>query len=64
VIDGCLTCPWHGWTYKPEDGCSPPPFTEKIPTYDVRIEDGRVLVCADGHAPGTAVPPAKVDADA
>jgi DMSO/TMAO reductase YedYZ heme-binding membrane subunit/nitrite reductase/ring-hydroxylating ferredoxin subunit len=61
VIDGCLTCPWHGWTYKPEDGCSPPPFTEKIPTYDVRIEDGRVLVRAEANPPGTPVSPATVD---
>jgi DMSO/TMAO reductase YedYZ heme-binding membrane subunit/nitrite reductase/ring-hydroxylating ferredoxin subunit len=61
VIDGCLTCPWHGWTYKPEDGCSPPPFTEKIPTYDVCIDDGRVLVCEQANEPGTPVPPARVD---
>jgi nitrite reductase/ring-hydroxylating ferredoxin subunit/DMSO/TMAO reductase YedYZ heme-binding membrane subunit len=64
VIDGCLTCPWHGWTYKPEDGCAPPPFVEKIPTYDVRIEKGRVFVCPDANPDGTRVEPAKVDADA
>ena len=23
VVDGCITCPWHGWEYKPEDGRSP-----------------------------------------
>ena len=64
VIDGCLTCPWHGWTYRPEDGCAPPPFVEKIPTYDVRIENGRVYVCPDANPDGTKVEPAKVDADA
>ncbi|HUU32935.1 MAG TPA: Rieske 2Fe-2S domain-containing protein, partial [Vicinamibacterales bacterium] len=31
VRDGCLTCPWHGWEYRPADGQSPPPFTEKLP---------------------------------
>lgn len=61
VIDGCLTCPWHGWTYRPEDGCAPPPFVEKIPTYDVRIEKGRVWVCPDANADGTRVEPAKID---
>lgn len=60
VIDGCLTCPWHGWTYRPEDGCAPPPFVEKIPTYDVRIENGHVFVCPDPNPHGTRVEPAKV----
>ena len=22
VIDGCITCPWHGWQYRPDDGIS------------------------------------------
>ncbi|MBL9127323.1 MAG: Rieske (2Fe-2S) protein, partial [Verrucomicrobiales bacterium] len=44
IVDGCITCPWHGWNYRPEDGCSPPPFDERIPTYPVRIVDDRVLV--------------------
>lgn len=44
IIDGCITCPWHGWQYKPEDGCSPPPFEEKIPTYETKIENGYVYV--------------------
>ncbi|GMW02800.1 MAG: hypothetical protein AMXMBFR84_39360 [Candidatus Hydrogenedentota bacterium] len=42
--DGCITCPWHGWQYKPDTGTSPPPFAEVIPTYNVRVEHGRVLV--------------------
>lgn len=44
IIDGCITCPWHGWQYKPEDGCAPPPFTEKVRTYPVRVVAGRVQV--------------------
>ena len=64
VIDGCLTCPWHGWTYQPADGCAPTPFVEKIPTYDVRIEGGRILVCADANPAGTLVVPAKEPSDA
>ncbi|MEN0066740.1 MAG: Rieske 2Fe-2S domain-containing protein [Myxococcota bacterium] len=44
IIDGCLTCPWHGWQYRPEDGKSPPPFTEEVDTYPVKIEGGRVYV--------------------
>lgn len=37
IAHGCITCPWHGFQYKAEDGCSPPPFTEVLPTYPVRI---------------------------
>ena len=32
VIDGCVTCPWHGYQYRPEDGCSPPPGWRPTPT--------------------------------
>ena len=42
--DGCITCPWHGFQYKPETGASPPPFTEKVPTFNVKVEDGKVFV--------------------
>ncbi|MCB9749572.1 MAG: ferric reductase-like transmembrane domain-containing protein [Myxococcales bacterium] len=44
VIDGCITCPWHGWQYRPEDGCSPPPFQEVVHTYPVRVEEDIVYV--------------------
>jgi methionine sulfoxide reductase heme-binding subunit len=37
IVDGCVTCPWHGWQYKPEDGCSPPPFEEVAETFPLRI---------------------------
>jgi nitrite reductase/ring-hydroxylating ferredoxin subunit/DMSO/TMAO reductase YedYZ heme-binding membrane subunit len=56
VIDGCITCPWHGYQYRPGDGCSPPPFTERIATYRTRIEGGIVWVHADPLPPGTPVP--------
>jgi sulfoxide reductase heme-binding subunit YedZ len=58
VVDGCLTCPWHGYQYEPETGQSPPPFEEKIPTYTVRIVKGRVQVSAQPNEPGTPVSPA------
>jgi nitrite reductase/ring-hydroxylating ferredoxin subunit len=46
IIDGCITCPWHGWNYRPEDGCSPPPFQEVIPTHATRVRAARVFVKA------------------
>lgn len=60
IIDGCITCPWHGYQYLPDTGASPPPFTEKIPTFDVKVENGRVLVRARPNPPGTFVAPALI----
>ncbi len=57
IIDGCITCPWHGYQYYPDSGQSPPPFTERIPTFNARIVDGRVHVDPRPNPPGTAVPP-------
>jgi sulfoxide reductase heme-binding subunit YedZ len=37
IVNGCVTCPWHGFQYKVDDGCSPPPFSEVLPTYPVRV---------------------------
>lgn len=61
VINGCITCPWHGYQYRPEDGQSPPPYSEKIPTYKVRVEDGRVLLHPKPLEPGTRVQPATIE---
>jgi methionine sulfoxide reductase heme-binding subunit len=60
VIDGCITCPWHGYQYRPEDGCSPPPFTERIATYATRIEQGIVFVHRQPRPAGTAVAPSLI----
>ncbi|MEM1166773.1 MAG: Rieske 2Fe-2S domain-containing protein [Planctomycetota bacterium] len=56
IIDGCVTCPWHGYQYRPGDGQSPPPYTEKVPTYELRVEGDRVLVKREPNAPGTPTP--------
>ena len=42
IVDGCITCPWHGYQYAPETGASPPPFTDKVATYETRIVNGKV----------------------
>ncbi len=63
IIDGCITCPWHGWQYRPQDGRSPAPFNEKIATYRVQIDGGMVYVHPDALPPGTATPPAIIKED-
>ncbi len=60
IIDGCVTCPWHGFQYRPHDGASPPPFTEKVSTFRVRIREGRVWVDPTALPPGTPVEPARI----
>jgi nitrite reductase/ring-hydroxylating ferredoxin subunit/DMSO/TMAO reductase YedYZ heme-binding membrane subunit len=60
VIDGCITCPWHGYQYRLEDGCAPPPFTEKLATFRLRIVNGRVWVDPGANPPGTFVAPVTV----
>lgn len=56
--DGCITCPWHGFQYNPETGASPPPFTEKIPTFNVKVVNGKVFVHRKPNKAGTFVEPA------
>jgi len=57
IIDGCITCPWHGYQYYPHNGCSPPPFTEKINTYKTMIEKDEVWVNRKGQPEGTEIEP-------
>jgi methionine sulfoxide reductase heme-binding subunit len=61
IIDGCVTCPWHGYQYLPDSGASPPPFTEKVPTFHARVVDGKVFVHPRPCAPGTRLEPARID---
>jgi len=60
VLDGCVTCPWHGYQYDPASGSSPAPFTEKVPTFQVRVEGVRVLVDPVPLPAGTQVEPALI----
>ncbi len=57
VIDGCITCPWHGYQYRMADGRSPPPFTEKVSNYRLRLRGDMILLDPDGLPPGTPVDP-------
>jgi sulfoxide reductase heme-binding subunit YedZ len=60
IVDGCITCPWHGWQYDPATGRSPPPFVEKVATYGVRMASGHVFVNPKPNALGTPAEPAKI----
>lgn len=57
IIDGLVTCPWHGYQYRPEDGCAPAPFTEKLHTYRVKAEGNDIFLDPNPNPPGTFVEP-------
>ena len=57
IIDCLVTCPWHGFQYDVRSGRSPAPFTEKVPTYNLRLSGDTVEVDADANPPGTYVEP-------
>ncbi len=61
IIDGCVTCPWHGYQYQPESGAAPAPFKEKVPTFRVKVVEGTVFVHPRPNAPGKYVEPARVE---
>ncbi|MBI1380485.1 MAG: Rieske 2Fe-2S domain-containing protein [Planctomycetaceae bacterium] len=56
IVDGCVTCPWHGYQYQPEDGTSPPPFHERVETHRLRLVGRRVWVEERAQPLGTHVP--------
>jgi nitrite reductase/ring-hydroxylating ferredoxin subunit/DMSO/TMAO reductase YedYZ heme-binding membrane subunit len=61
ILDGCVTCPWHGYQYRPQDGAAPPPFKERVPTFRVKLLGDKVLVHPRPNPPGTFVEPAVLD---
>lgn len=63
VVDGLVVCPWHGYQYKPDCGCSPEPFHEKVPTFRVEVKDGRVLVDPQPLPLGTVTEPVSIEGD-
>ena len=57
IVKGCITCPWHGYQYYPHNGCSPPPFTEKIETYNLKLLGEEIFMDPDPNEEGTDVDP-------
>jgi methionine sulfoxide reductase heme-binding subunit len=61
ILDGCITCPWHGYQYLPQNGQSPPPFKEKVSTYDIKVIDNKIWLNPTPFAEGTERPGATID---
>jgi sulfoxide reductase heme-binding subunit YedZ len=60
IIDGCITCPWHGYQYLPDTGASPPPFTEKVATFRTRVVGSQIYLHPSPLPPGTRVEPSVI----
>ncbi len=60
VLDGCVTCPWHGFQYRLEDGRAPAPFTEKLATYRLKLDGRRILLDPTPLEPGTYIEPVAI----
>ncbi len=60
IIDCLVTCPWHGFQYNVTDGRSPAPFTEMVPTYNLRLSGDRIEVQVQANPPGTYVEPVAI----
>ncbi len=61
IVDGCITCPWHGYQYLPHNGSSPPPFKEKVATYDVKLVGKEVWLNPVAYPDGTEREPATIN---
>jgi nitrite reductase/ring-hydroxylating ferredoxin subunit/multimeric flavodoxin WrbA len=52
-----VTCPWHFWKFHCRTGEGEPGFEEdRVPTYPVKVENGRVLVDIGAATPRTKKP--------
>ena len=47
IADGCVTCPWHGGTFRLADGSIVRgPASVPQPSYETRVQDGRIQLRA------------------
>ncbi len=51
-VDGTtVTCPWHAWTFKLDDGGMTLGDYASVDTFDVQVEDGEVRVSRKPRTP-------------
>jgi nitrite reductase (NADH) small subunit len=58
--DGCVICPRHAWHFDLKTGRMPDSSIEHLPTYAVRLENGRVLADISRPRPVPPVDPARI----
>lgn len=63
IVDGCITCPWHGYQYLPAEGRAPAPFTELLATYELKLIGDKIYVNPTAFPEGTRIEPTIITAD-
>lgn len=61
IVDGYVTCPWHGFQFDPATGRAPAPFEDCIETHDTAVRDGWVWIRACPNAIGAAARSARIE---
>ena len=62
IVEGCVTCPWHGYQYQADNGQSPPPFKEKVKKYRIELRGDTIYIDGSPLPPGTFVEPVEISA--
>ena len=44
VVDGTVTCPWHGWQYELATGNHAPTCKPMLKTYEIQESDGLIEI--------------------
>lgn len=52
IVDGYITCPWHGFQFDPATGRAPAPYEDCIETYDTEVRGEWVWIRTTPNAPG------------
>ena len=51
-----VTCPWHNWKYHYRTGLGEPGYEgDAVPRYEIRVDDGRLLVNLDTATPRSRI---------
>lgn len=61
IVDGYVTCPWHGFQFDPATGRAPAPFEDCIETHDTAARDGWAWVRARPNAVGAPARNARME---
>ncbi|MBU6172680.1 MAG: Rieske (2Fe-2S) protein [Planctomycetes bacterium] len=44
LMDGTVTCPWHGWQYELRTGCNAVTCKPMLKTYEIQESDGIIEI--------------------
>jgi len=60
ILDGLITCPWHGFQFDPETGAAPAPFEDRVKTHQLKYDEGALWVNTEPNDLGISAPALEV----